>query len=308
MINERQITYLLTLAEERNITHAAKKLYVSQPALSRMLLDLEKELNVELFSRNHGTLTPTQAGEIYLKGCRDALAISNSVNKQLEDLQSSKSGQIILGSTAVTGEFVFHHLLQAFENKFPHVELVPKDARMNELPDLVKTGKIDMAIMYQTNEKELLYTPFLDNPVYVQVPASFVKATGAWKTSKSVPKIKASQLKDQPFILLKKGRAMRTIADSLFTRFQITPVRTIETESILLANKLVELGKGITFVPGIAAHDFAQQNSNAFYCEIEDFPMKRSLYFCQRKGTYQTEAERYLVNEIPALLAGIDSI
>ena len=83
MINERLVQYLLTVEEEQNITCAAKKLYISQPALSRMILDLERSLGTPLFVRDCGNLHPTQAGEIYLKGCREVLAVSHFVNNQI---------------------------------------------------------------------------------------------------------------------------------------------------------------------------------------------------------------------------------
>lgn len=67
MINEKRIQYLLTVAQEQNITTAAKKLYISQPALSRMILDLEQELGTPLFIRERNALRLTQAGAVYLR-------------------------------------------------------------------------------------------------------------------------------------------------------------------------------------------------------------------------------------------------
>ena len=134
MINERLVQYLLTVEEEQNITCAAKKLYISQPALSRMILDLERSLGTPLFVRDRGNLHPTQAGEIYLKGCREVLAVSHFVNKQISDLGGSRSGRIVLGVTAVTGEFLLPQILDDFEREYPQMELIlteekPKEGR-----------------------------------------------------------------------------------------------------------------------------------------------------------------------------------
>ena len=85
MLNEKQMRYLLTIAEEQNITAAARKLYLSQPALSRMLLELEKELGAPLFVRDRGILRLTQIGEIYLKGCREILNIDQSMVREISD-------------------------------------------------------------------------------------------------------------------------------------------------------------------------------------------------------------------------------
>ena len=115
MINEKRIQYLLSVAQEQNITTAAKKLYISQPALSRMILDLEQELGTPLFIRERNALRLTQAGAVYLRGCRQILAIDRSVKREISDLLSSRRGKITLAVTALTGEFLLPRILNAFE-------------------------------------------------------------------------------------------------------------------------------------------------------------------------------------------------
>ncbi|MEE3462228.1 MAG: LysR family transcriptional regulator [Lachnospiraceae bacterium] len=304
MLNEKQITYLLTVAEERNITAAARKLYISQPALSRMILDIEKELGTQLFIRDRGNLHPSQAGEIYLTGCRDLLLVSRSVSKKISDLNDSLSGQVRLGITSLTGEFLFPRILEAFEEKFPHVELVLSEARMNVLRTMVKQGKLDMAFVYNTGEPELSYTPVLQDPVYLQVPPRFLELHLSLKKSRAVyPDIPFEWLFDQPAILLREGRGMREIADHALSHFEIIPVKLIETESIHLARSLVELNKGFTFIPGIAVTRFTADKKKDYFCRIKDYPMQRTLYCCYGKYSYLTEAEKYLME----LVSGVQT-
>lgn len=302
MINEKQIYYLLAVAEEHSITAAAQKLYISQPALSRMILDLERSLGTSLFIRNRGSLQPTQAGEVYLRGCKDVLAISKSVSKELSDLSDSRSGRITLGLTSLTGEFLLPAILDTFEQKFPHVELALIEERMSALQEMVKSGKVDMAFVYQTDDPELEYRLILENPIYLQVPQFFMKEKSTWRPGSQNPPILPESLSGQPMILLKKGRSMREMADRLLMQFQITPGKVIETENIHLARSLVSLNKGFTFVPSIAIHHFTGSDNTSFYCQVKDYPMKRSLYCCYRKHGYLTVGERFLINMIPEIL------
>ena len=297
MINERLIQYLLAVAEEQNFTLAAKKLYISQPALSRMILDLEKSLGTPLFVRDRGNLHLTQVGEIYLKGCRDVLAVFHSVNKQISDLSGSRSGRIVLGVTAVTGEFLLPQILDDFEREYPQVELILTEEKAGVLQDLAKRGKTDLALMYQT-DPELECHMIAENPVYVQVPPAFAEEKTGWKPGKQNPQIEAEALQNQPLILLKKGRGMRAIAEQFLKQFSITPARIFETENIHLASRLAALNRGFTFIPGIAVSPLMQDGQNAYYCQVKDYPMKRSLYCCYQKQSYQTEAERYLISLI----------
>lgn len=299
MINEKQIEYLLTVAEEHNITSAARKLFISQPALSRMILDLEHDLGTALFVRDRGNLHPTQAGEIYLRGCRDILAISQSVSKRISDINDSQSGRISLGVTSLTAEFLFPSVMDIFEQKFPHVELILVEERMNVLQEMVKSGKADMALVYQTGDPNLGYQLVLDNPIYLQVPPFYLEGKSGWQPGIDNPSIAPKSLSNQPMILLKKGRGMRDAADRFLAQYQITPCKVIETENIHLARSLVHLNKGFTFVPSIAIHGFLKDGSDSTYCQIKGYPMKRSLYCCFRKYGYLTEAEGFLMNLIP---------
>ena len=297
MINERLVQYLLAVEEEQNITSAAKKLYISQPALSRMILDLERSLGTPLFVRNRGNLHPTQAGEIYLNGCREVLAVSHSVNKQISDLSSSRSGRIVLGVTAVTGEFLLPQILDTFEKKYPNVELVLREDRIQVLQDLAKSGKVDLALMYQQDE-DLECRMIAENPVYIQVPPVFAEKMNGWKPGRKNPPIAPECLSGKQLILLKKGRGMRAIADRFLERFEVHPARVFETENIHLASSLVALNRGFTFIPGISVSPLMQGERSAYYCQVKDYPMKRSLYCCYRKQGYLTEAERCLISLI----------
>ncbi len=161
------------VAEEQNITAAARKLYLTQPALSRLLLNLEKELGAKLFIRDHGTLRLTQTGEIYLKGCRDILQINKSMEREISDRNGSIGGKLLVGVSTVMGEFLLPRVLNDFEEKYPRVELEFIESGANGLLNLVASGKVDMALSYDNDHPELNYMVLHRDPVRVQVPPYF---------------------------------------------------------------------------------------------------------------------------------------
>ena len=176
------------------------------------------------------------------------------------------------------------------------------ERQMTVLHEMIKRGEADMAITYQTDDPSLEYRFILENPVYIQVPPLFQKESGIHAGS-PFPLIAPETLADQPVILLKKGHGMRMIADRFLTQFQLNPDKIIETDNIHLAQSLVRLNKGITFIPDIAVRRLTDQNrENDCYCQIKGFPMKRSLYCCYRKNRYLTEAEAFLIRSLPEIL------
>lgn len=298
MINEKRIQYLLTVAQEQNITTAAKKLYVSQPALSRMILDEERELGAPLFIRDRSALRLTQAGEVYLRGCRQVLAIDRSVKREISDLLSSRRGKITLAVTALTGEFLLPRILNTFEATYPNVKLELLEERMKFLGDLVKDGKADLALVRKQEDTDLSYELVMENPVYVQVPPFYFKKKAGYRPGTQNLPIIPSELNDQPIVLLKKGRGLREEAERLFLQYQINPSEVIETENIHLANTLVQLNKGFSFIPDFAVHGFFSDDAASVYCRLSGYSFVRPLYCCYSKNRYLTQAERFLLNLI----------
>ena len=298
MINEKRIQYLLTVAQEQNITTAAKKLYISQPALSRMRLDLEQELGTPLFIRERNALRLTQAGAVYLRGCRQILAIDRSVKREISDLLSSRRGKITLAVTALTGEFLLPRILNAFEAEYPNVKLELYEEKMRFLNEAVKNGKADLALVRSPNDPELTYELVMENPVYVQVPPFYFRKKAGYRPGTQNPSIAPSELNGQPIVLLKKGRGMREEAERLFLQHQITPSEVIETENIHLANTLVQLNKGFSFIPDFAVHGFFSDDASSVYCQLDGYSFVRPLYCCFSHHRYLTQAERFLLDLI----------
>lgn len=298
MINDKRIQYLLTVAQEQNITMAAKKLYISQPALSRMILDVEQEIGTPLFIRDRSALRLTQAGEVYLRGCRQVLAIHNSVQREISDLISCRQGKITLAVTALTGEFLFPRILSAFEAAYPNVKLDFIEDRMRFLDEAVKNGKADIAIVRKPVDPDLSYKLVMENPIYVQVPPFYSEKKGCFRPGIDNPSIEPSELNGQPIVLLKKGRGMREDAERLFLQYQITPSEIIETENIHIANTLVQLNKGFSFIPYLTVHGFFRDTAPSVYCQLSGYSFVRLLYCSYSKHRYLTQAERFLIDLI----------
>lgn len=85
----RQLEYIIAIAEEGNITRAAGKMFISQPALSQLLKRLENSLGSKLFVRDGKSVRPTTAGKIYLNGARAILNIEKAMERKLKEPETS---------------------------------------------------------------------------------------------------------------------------------------------------------------------------------------------------------------------------
>ena len=102
-MDTKQIEYILKIAEEGNITHAAEKLFLTQPALNQQLLRLEKELGTRLFVRSRTDWRPTEAGMVYLENARKMLQLKQDTYRIIGDMVSDQRGRLSIGFTPRRG-------------------------------------------------------------------------------------------------------------------------------------------------------------------------------------------------------------
>ena len=93
----RELTYITAVAEERSVTEAAKRLYISQPSLSYIISKVEQDLGVRLFDRKTNPLSLTYAGEIYVEHAREILRIRDNMRRELTDIGHGQKGRINIG-------------------------------------------------------------------------------------------------------------------------------------------------------------------------------------------------------------------
>ena len=94
-MNINQIKQVLTVAEERNFTNAAKKLFISQPSLSKSIKLLEEELGIELFERN--PIKPTYAGEIFISKAKKIISEFGELEIRMSDISNLSQTYMVIG-------------------------------------------------------------------------------------------------------------------------------------------------------------------------------------------------------------------
>ena len=105
-MNIKQLKYFLVVAEERQITSAAKKLYIAQPPLSYQLKQLEKEVGVQLFVRTAHGIELTEEGKVFQKYAEKIVALSVSAKSQIHQIKEGELGKIRIGVISSCGGVV----------------------------------------------------------------------------------------------------------------------------------------------------------------------------------------------------------
>ena len=106
----KQLEYIVRIAEEKNITKAAKKLYITQSALNQTLLKLEKEIGEPLFERSKLNLYLTEIGKIYIEQAKKILEIRKETYEKIDEIKGDYNSIIRIGLTPERNAYVFKYI------------------------------------------------------------------------------------------------------------------------------------------------------------------------------------------------------
>ncbi len=156
MLNTRHLQYFLTVAELRNITRAAERLHISQPALSKQIGELERQLSAILFVRNGRTLDLTPAGEILIKEGRRYLAFEESICRKVREAARSNRSEpqpLRLGYTGALEVQGLPTLIQQFRIHHPGYLLDVQRLSLEDLITSLQVGQTDAGLLMVSNPK-----------------------------------------------------------------------------------------------------------------------------------------------------------
>ena len=152
----RQIRYFLTVAEERNITRAAERLHLSQPPLSRALMDLEEELGCTLIVRGKRHVTLTPEGLALKRRGEQILALADIAKTEITDVKKGLSGTLYLGHVDSNGPSLAAEWISSFKKEYPNVTYNLWCGTVDDLTYRMKSGLLELAItMTPLNTEQL---------------------------------------------------------------------------------------------------------------------------------------------------------
>ncbi|BCJ86789.1 LysR family transcriptional regulator [Effusibacillus dendaii] len=323
----RQLQYVLKVAEERSFSRAAEKLHITQPSLSQQILKLEQQLGVKLFDRTGSPLELTHAGERFIATASRILDLTEQLRREMEDEANLKKGRLVIGSLPITGAHMLPPVLPIFQKRFPGIEIVLVEDTTANLEELTVKGKTDLTLLtLPLQEPELAFEPILKEKILLAVPPTHrlakqvnekagKKADTKWKSKHTDRKVKdedsdvrlkdkyvdasgwadklpeaaLSDLKKEPFILLKRGQGFRQIALDLCRESGFEPHVAFESSNIQTVQSLVASGMGVSFVPEMVARA-GWGSDHPVYLRLANLNPTRTLVVAYREGRYLSKA------------------
>ena len=278
-MNEKQALYFVTIIEEGSITAAARKLYVSQPSLSQMLRQIEKESGLELLDRSTVPMKLTYAGEKYLECARSVLTANEKLENQLKDIRQESSGHLRLGISIQRGMRVFPRIMPYFTSKYPDVSFELREAGSARLEEMLRYGEIDLAFAAIESTSARFDYRLIEKET-IGILAGH--GSGLAERFKPFEEITLDSARDETFVSLKQGHSIRVVQDHLFRIYDIDPKIIVETDSLEMAKRVSVTCGACMLCPNVYFDEAVVTKGN-FY-PLKDYENYRHYYACWRKG------------------------
>ena len=145
----RTLRYFLAAAQEGNITRAADVLHVTQPTLSRQMMDLERELGVALMVRGKNGLTLTDDGIFFRQRAQEIVELTDRLEKSFVERQNDISDMVIIGASEAVGSQTLAKLIKEFSKKYPAVQFTLYNETVDNVKDRLDKGLVDIGLLLE---------------------------------------------------------------------------------------------------------------------------------------------------------------
>lgn len=277
MVNRLGLYKIFTeVVEYENFSKAAKALYMTQPAVSQSIMQLENKLGISLFTRTSRGVMVTKEGQLLYEYISSAINLIGAGEQKIRDAKSLIMGDLQIGVGDTISRYYLLAYLEKFHNKYPNIKLKIINRTTPELAMLLKSGKIDIAICN---------LPLKDPAFVVEkcIDIHDIFVCGEQYKDKLPDSLKLEELVKLPLILLEKSSNSRQYVEKhiLSKGFKINPEIELGSHELLL--EFAKINLGIACVTQEFSQEYLE-SGQLYKIKLEDEIPKRSIGYCFLKS------------------------
>lgn len=292
----QQLRILKAVAIEKNFTKAAAVLYLSQPALSKQIRILEKNLNTLLINRQRNKISLTESGKVFLQYSDRILALCEESCRAVVELKNGDRGSLTVGASQTIGTYLMPRIFTLFTQNFPEIGLNIQISSTSVIAKKILTREIDIAVVggqiADDLKQNLAMKPFVSDELRLIISKSHPFA--------KKKKIDKEDLYCLDFITLNPTSTIKKFIDNILIQNQI---ETNQLKTILQLNSIegiktaVSLGLGAAFVSSSAIEREIRLETIGIIT-IENIKITRKLLIISNPKSYKSKAFEFFYYQL----------
>jgi DNA-binding transcriptional LysR family regulator len=281
-MNLHHLRAFAAVADEGNITRAARRLQTSQPAVSKQLSDLEEALGTSLLDRLPRGVRLTEAGEVLLRHAERIFAAERAAEAELLELAGLMRGRLSIGASTTIGGYLLPQVFGAFNRAYPRVKLELAITNTSAVHALVLDDRIDLGFTEGFVASEQLDSQAFhhDHMVTIATPDHFLLKR---------PKVTCRDLAGVPLISREVGSGTREVIEAALRErgVEMEPVMSLGSSEAV--KRAAQAGLGVAIVSRLVVED-ELASGRLVVLHVEDLQIERALHVVRRKGKRESPA------------------
>ncbi len=289
MIFDFRLQVFHTVARRLNFTKAARELFITQPAVTRHIHELEQHFKVKLFERNGTRIKLAPAGKRLLQHTETLFALYRNMEFDMSSLTQTQSGRLILGGSMTTAPYIIPPILADFHERYPEVQVSLITGNTQQIEEALEREEIDLGIVegYSRNPS-VKYTEFMKDEIVLVSNSAHPLARRS--------SIRPEELLRIPLLLREPGSGtLEVLAHAL----KGVGIKLSQLKKEMQLNSTEIIKSYLLHAPCMAFLSVAAvvkelQNNECTIIDVKGLSIERSFYFARLQGEAQALPELFM--------------
>ncbi|MBF0186467.1 MAG: LysR family transcriptional regulator [Magnetococcales bacterium] len=283
--SDTRLRVFYAVAKQLSFTRAAEELYLTQPAVTFQIRQLEEHFNTRLFDRHHNRISLTEAGEVVFGYAERILELYRETDKAINEMTGVTRGIVKIGASTTIGEYLFPRILSGYHDNFPNVQIRLSVDNTRLVVRKLEDATIDVGMVEgPVKNKNIVTADCLEDELVVILPPDHPLT--------KMKEIPLAKFKECPFVSRDEGSGTREVITDLLGQAglpydQLNAILELgTTESVKGA---VEGGVGVSIVSIVSLRKELKLGTLVAR-RIKSVPLKREIRFVYQKQKFRTKA------------------
>lgn len=289
----QQLEYVMAVYRCKHFAKAAEYCNVTQPTLSSMIQKLEDELGIKIFDRSKQPIHPTAAGQLVIERAWNILVRAKHLKEIVEEERKSITGTFNVAILPTIAPYLLPRFLPQLMNEYPEMDIRVTEMKTEDIHKALKHGDIDAAILAKLDGQD----DFKMHQLYVEKFFVYVSKNDNLFNKQN---IRTTDLSGEFLWLLDEGHCFRDqLVKFCHLKSAVKSKKAYNLGSIETFMRIVESGKGVTFIPELALQQFTDVQKELVRPFAHPIPT-RSIVLLTQKNYIRTTQLQLIIDRIQA--------